>query len=97
MDAEQREAGAEVVVWEIRCLFETGLHEKVDVVVVVDAPAGVRLRRIVETRGLGEDEAVAIMEAQLAASEKRRRADVIVENAGGRRSWPGGRRRCWGC
>lgn len=82
--ARERKAGAEVVVWEIPLLFETGTEREVDVVVVVDAPAGVRLRRIVETRGLGEDEAAAVMEAQLAAGEKRRRADVVVENAGGR-------------
>ena len=82
--ARQRKAGAEVVVWEIPLLFETGTEREVDMVVVVDAPAGVRLRRIVETRGLGEDEAAAVMEAQLAAGEKLRRADVVVENAGGR-------------
>ena len=81
---EQREAGAEVVVWEIPLLFETGMEGEVDVVVVVDAPAGVRRRRIVETRGLTEAEAEAVMGAQLAAGEKRRRADVVVENAGTR-------------
>lgn len=81
---EQREAGAEVVVWEIPLLFETGIEGEADVVVVVDAPPEVRLRRIVETRGLGEDEAEAVMAAQMAAGEKRRRADVVVENAGGR-------------
>ena len=82
--AEQREAGAEVVVWEIPLLFETGMEGEVDVVVVVDAPADVRRRRIVETRGLTEAEAEAVMRAQLAADEKRRRADVVVENAGAR-------------
>ncbi len=82
--AEQREAGAEVVVWEIPLLFETGMEGEVDVVVVVDAPAGVRRRRIVETRGLTEAEAEAVMGAQLAAGEKRRRADVVLENAGAR-------------
>ncbi len=87
--AEQREAGAEVVVWEIPLLFETGMEREVDVVVVVDAPAGVRRRRIVEARGLGEDEAAAIMKAQLPASEKRRRADVVVENAGTREELAG--------
>ncbi len=82
--AEQHEVGAEVVVWEIPLLFETGMEREVDVVVVVDAPARVRRRRIVETRGLGEAEADAVMGAQLAADEKRRRADVVVENAGTR-------------
>ena len=80
----QREGGAEMVVWEIPLLFETGIEGEADVVVVVDAPEEVRGRRIVETRGIGDEEAVAIMRAQMAAEEKRRRADVVVENAGTR-------------
>ena len=82
--AMQRELGAEVVVWEIPLLFETGMEGEADVVVVVDAPAGVRLRRIVETRGMDEEEAEAVMAAQVDAEEKRRRADLVVENAGTR-------------
>ncbi|MYK65119.1 MAG: dephospho-CoA kinase, partial [Gemmatimonadetes bacterium] len=78
----RREEGAGMVVWEIPLLFETGIEDEVDVVVVVDAPAGVRKRRVVETRGIGDEEAVAIMASQMAADEKRRRADVVVENGG---------------
>ena len=70
--------------WEIPLLFETGSDGEADVVVVVDAPASVRRRRIVETRGIEEDEAVAIMKAQMPAGEKRRRADIVIENAGTR-------------
>ncbi len=80
----QREGGAEMVVWEVPLLFETGIEGEADVVVVVDAPEKVRRRRIVETRGIGDEEAGAIMGAQMAAEEKRRRADVVVENAGTR-------------
>ncbi len=80
----QREAGVELVVWEIPLLFETGMQDEADVVVVVDAPVEVRRRRIVETRGLGEEEAEAVMAAQLPAEEKRRRADHVVDNAGTR-------------
>ncbi|MYA64616.1 MAG: dephospho-CoA kinase, partial [Gemmatimonadetes bacterium] len=47
----RREEGAGMVVWEIPLLFETGIEDEVDVVVVVDAPAGVRMRRVVDTRG----------------------------------------------
>ncbi len=80
----RRASGAEVVAWEIPLLFETGIEDQVDVVVVVDAPVPVRLKRIMATRGLTEEEAVAIMEAQLPAAEKRRRADIVVDNAGTR-------------
>lgn len=80
----QQEAGAEMIVWDIPLLFETGMEREVDVVVVVDAPAGERRRRIVEARGIEEDVALAIMEAQMDAEEKRGRADVVVENGGTR-------------
>ena len=80
----RRENGAELVVWEIPLLFETGMQDEVDVVVVVDAPPAVRRRRIVETRGLGDEEAAAVMEAQLPAEGKRRRADFVVDNQGTR-------------
>ena len=78
----QLAAGVELVVWEIPLLFETGLEDEVDVVVVVDAPADVRRRRIMESRELTEEETVAVMEAQHPAEEKRRLADVVVRNAG---------------
>ncbi len=85
----QRDAGAGMVVWEIPLLFETGIEGEADVVVVVDAPEEVRRRRVVETRGIDEGEAVAIMEAQMPAEEKRRRADVVIENAGTREELEG--------
>ena len=81
---ERRAAGAQVVAWEVPLLFETGIEDQVDVVVVVDAPVSVRLSRIIESRGLTEEEAEAIMEAQMPAAEKRRRADIVVNNAGTR-------------
>ncbi len=82
--ARQRRGGAEMVAWEIPLLFETGIEDEVDVVVVVDARPEVRRRRIVESRGLTDGEAVAMMEAQMAAAEKRRRAHFVVDNSGTR-------------
>lgn len=80
----RREEGAGLVVWEVPLLFETGMEDEVDVAVVVDAPAGVRRRRMAEARGIGDEEAAAVMEAQMPAEEKLRRADVVVENVGTR-------------
>ncbi|MCG6987503.1 MAG: dephospho-CoA kinase [Gemmatimonadetes bacterium] len=74
--------GAPLVVAEIPLLFETGLEDGFDAVVLVDAPADVRLARLVERRGLGREEALRIMEAQMDPAEKRRRADWVVDNAG---------------
>lgn len=78
----QREAGAELVAWEVPLLFETGMDREVDVVVLVDAPEAVRRRRIVVSRGLSEAEASAVMAAQAPVRGKRRRAAFVLDNDG---------------
>ena len=82
--AEQRAAGAGVVVWEIPLLFETEMEGEVDVVVLVDAPTGVRRRRAMGTRGLSGEEADAMMAAQMPADRKREGAHFVIENGGTR-------------
>ncbi len=72
--------GVDVVVHEIPLLFEVGLEDAVDLVVLVDAPAGVRVERLVRDRGLAPDEARAMIGAQMPASEKRGRADLVIDN-----------------
>lgn len=77
-----RAAGANIVVADIPLLFEAGLQDEFDVVVLVDAPAELRLRRIVENRGLSEEEARRMIEAQMPAEQKRGQADVVICNDG---------------
>ncbi|MGH7506901.1 MAG: dephospho-CoA kinase [Longimicrobiales bacterium] len=81
---EQRleRSGEGVIVHMIPLLFEADLVDTVDEVVLVDAPAAVRLERLVETRGLASAEARSMIEAQLPAEQKRARADVVIENGG---------------
>ena len=74
--------GAHVVVHEIPLLFETGLDAAMDMVVVVDAPAAERRRRLVELRGLTTAQAEAMMAAQMDAEPKRARADLVLDNRG---------------
>ncbi len=81
---ERREAGEGIVAWEVPLLFELGMEEEVDVVVVVDAPEALRLKRAVANRGLAGAEARAMMAAQLPAREKRARADFVIGNEGSR-------------
>lgn len=78
----RRAEDARLVVSEIPLLFETEMEGEFDVTVLVDAPRGERLRRLVEDRGLEADEAERIMDAQMDPDEKRRRADLVVENDG---------------
>lgn len=80
--AEQREQGMPLAVVEIPLLFEIGAQDQVDRVVVVDAPAEERLRRLVEDRGLSAAEARRLMDAQMDPQRKRARADHVVDNDG---------------
>jgi dephospho-CoA kinase len=73
-------AGAEIVVNVIPLLYEVGMAGEFDVVVLVDAPEEVRLARIVEKRGLSVEQARRMIAAQMPATEKRRRATIVIEN-----------------
>ncbi len=81
-DERARQAGAQIVVHDIPLLFEVGLEDEFDVVVLVDAPERVRLRRLVRDRGLDEAEAQRMIEAQMPSAEKRDRADFVIDNDG---------------
>jgi dephospho-CoA kinase len=80
--AEAEGRGDHIVVSDIPLLFESGDPHAFDAVVLVDASEPVRLRRLVEHRGLTEAEARDMIRAQLPASEKRPRSDFVIENDG---------------
>ena len=51
-------------------------------VIVVDAPVEVAIQRLVEGRGLGESDARARVAAQASREDRRKLADVVIDNAG---------------
>lgn len=77
---EAADRGEQLVVADVPLLFEVGMADEFDVVVLVDAPEETRLMRLVGDRGLEPDEARRIMAAQMPAELKRARADVVIEN-----------------
>lgn len=77
---EARARGDAIVVSAIPLLYETGMEKEFDRVILVDAPDEVRLDRLVRRRGLSTAEARRMMAAQMAAADKRLRADVVIEN-----------------
>ncbi|HEY0151075.1 MAG TPA: dephospho-CoA kinase [Longimicrobium sp.] len=74
--------GERVVVADIPLLFEAGLVDDFDAVVLVDAPEEVRLARLVGDRGMDPEEARRMIAAQMPSELKRARADFVISNTG---------------
>ncbi|HET9944186.1 MAG TPA: dephospho-CoA kinase [Actinomycetes bacterium] len=72
-----------VTVHDIPLLVETGLASAFHLVLVVHAPAQIRVRRLVE-RGLSETDARARIASQASDEQRRAAADVWLDNSG----WP---------
>ena len=79
--AEAQAGSDRVVVAEVPLLVETG-SDRFDGVVVVDCPEELAVRRLVEQRGLDEDDAWRRVAAQAARAERRARAGFVVRNDG---------------
>lgn len=79
---EARKQGASVVVYVAPLLFERHIAREFDSIILVDAPRETRLRRLVEQRGIGMDDAMNMISAQMPAELKRARADFVIENDG---------------
>ena len=78
----RRLEGASLVISEVPLLFETGIEELFDVVVVVDAPEQVREERLVLERGISREGARRILAAQGDPELKLARADHVIRNGG---------------
>jgi dephospho-CoA kinase len=79
----ERAAGdAAVVVHVIPLLIETGQHEDFDVVVTVDADHETQIQRLMVRNGFTRAEAESRIAAQASREDRRRAADVVVDNTG---------------
>jgi dephospho-CoA kinase len=75
----EKNRDAPALLFEIPLLFETGGEREFDKVVVVSAPADVQRSRVLERPEMSADKLASILERQLPDSEKRARADFIVD------------------
>jgi dephospho-CoA kinase len=81
-EAKVAAAGAGIVVHDIPLLFEAGLDDAFDLIVVVHSPEETRAERMAEMRGLSHQEIKGLLASQLPPEEVLPRADMAVENDG---------------
>lgn len=77
-----RDDPAAVVVHDVPLLVEKGLTAGLDLVVVVDAPDDLRVRRIVADRGHTEQDARARVAAQASREQRLAAADIVLDGSG---------------
>ena len=72
-----------IVALDIPLLFETGAETRVDITMVVTAPAHIQAARVMARPGMTEERFAAILSRQMPDAEKRERANYII-NSGSR-------------
>ena len=77
------ESKAEIVVFDIPLLYETGGERNMDAVVVVSAPADLQRQRVLAREGMSEAKLDGILARQMADAEKRAKAHFVVDTSRG--------------
>ena len=80
---EAERSGAPVAVVDVPLLYETGGESRVDAVVVVTTTPEVQRERILARDNMSSEKLDAILARQLPDSEKRKRADFVVDTSHG--------------
>jgi dephospho-CoA kinase len=79
-DAEQY--GDRVVAVEVPLLFEVGMEEQFDLVVVVSAHRKLRVKRLMDRDNVSRDQAEELLNVQMPDQEKVKRAGFLLPNDG---------------
>ena len=71
-----------IIVHDVPLLAETRGKDGFDLVIVVDAPPGRQVERLVSQRGMAPDQARARMAAQASREQRLSVADIVIDNSG---------------
>ena len=80
--AAYEEQGKTIVILDVPLLLELGWQDKVSVVWLVAVSPDTQKRRLMARNNLTEEQAMVRIASQMSIEEKRRYADVIINNDG---------------
>jgi len=78
--ARAEQDGDPVLLVEVPLLFELGMAEQFDVVIVVSADHELRVKRLMDRDNVSSDEAENLINVQMPQAEKVERAEFVLEN-----------------
>ncbi len=82
LERERYAEPGQLIVHVVPLLFETGYAELVEKTILVAAPEGARIARVLERDGTDEAHVRARMAAQIDPRDARARADYVIDNDG---------------
>lgn len=82
MKAFEREQPDKLVLADIPLLYESGLKNLYEEIMVVYVPRDVQLQRLMLRDGLTEEQAGLRLSAQMDIEQKRSMADIVIDNSG---------------
>jgi dephospho-CoA kinase len=94
-DLDRLKNSDSIVVIDAALLVDVGLHDAVDVLVMVDADEDLRRKRLAQKRGMSFDDISARMAAQNDPEKLAEMADIVVRNNGTAEELAGEADRLW--
>jgi len=80
--SELRESGVQVVVYMAPLLIEAGVTSRVDEIWVVYVDRETQIERLIRRDGIGREEALQRLAAQMPMDEKIKLGNVVIDNCG---------------
>ncbi len=82
MSRYEREHPDRLVVVDVPLLYESGLQHMFSEVMVVYVPKEIQVERLMKRDGLSPEQAAERLNAQMPIEEKKKLADVVIDNSG---------------